>query len=133
MPTYAYRCDDCDVTFEVFKAMSDSDIPEACPGCEGETRKVPNWGGNTILKGDDWTSKNNRVAGQMAKKRQGLRVKEEEAKREGRVPSLVPNVEGEQCENWTDAKKLAKSKGKNTSGHDKFIAKEKAKTSKISP
>ena len=39
MPTYEYRCKDCDHEFEVVQAFSDSALTE-CPSCGGQLRKV---------------------------------------------------------------------------------------------
>jgi hypothetical protein len=42
------------------------------------------------------------------------------------VPSLAPNVDGERTDSWSDATKLAKSKGKDTSGYEKYARKERS-------
>ena len=39
MPTYAYRCADCDHTFDIYQQFSDSALTE-CPECKGKLRKV---------------------------------------------------------------------------------------------
>lgn len=40
MPTYVYKCDDCDYTFEARQSFSDDPLTE-CPTCEmGEVRRV---------------------------------------------------------------------------------------------
>jgi putative FmdB family regulatory protein len=39
VPTYEYRCKDCDHEFEVVQAFSDSALTE-CPSCGGALRKV---------------------------------------------------------------------------------------------
>ena len=42
MPTYVYRCNDCDYTFEARQRMSDAPLTN-CPDCEeGEVRRVIN-------------------------------------------------------------------------------------------
>jgi hypothetical protein len=58
-----------------------------------------------------------------------LSVKQVE--RYGTGPKPVPNVGGEEVGSWSEAAKLAKDKGLNTSSYEPMIAKEKA-TSKIS-
>lgn len=41
MPTYQYRCDGCENSFEAFRTMKD-ESPEKCPKCTGtETTRVP--------------------------------------------------------------------------------------------
>lgn len=40
MPTYVYKCDDCEHTFEARQSFSDDPLTE-CPSCEiGEVRRV---------------------------------------------------------------------------------------------
>ncbi len=36
--------------------------------------------------------------------------------------TLVPNVEGERVDSWGEASKLAKAKGKETTGYDRMAA-----------
>lgn len=39
MPTYEYRCDNCDRNFDVVQSFHDDPL-EACPTCESPVRKV---------------------------------------------------------------------------------------------
>lgn len=39
MPTYAYRCADCEHAFDIYQSFSDSALTE-CPECGGKLRKV---------------------------------------------------------------------------------------------
>lgn len=39
MPTYAYRCTECDHAFDVRQEFSDASLTE-CPECGGKLRKV---------------------------------------------------------------------------------------------
>lgn len=39
MPTYAYRCTQCDVAFDVVQAFTDAAL-DTCPECGGRLRKV---------------------------------------------------------------------------------------------
>lgn len=127
MPFYAYHCDACEHEFDVRKSMSKASDPEPCPKCEGETRKLVT-GCGVIFKGDDWSTKNGRVARQMAKKNSRLNQKQDEKVRDGGIPGgrLAPNVGGERVDSWSEAAKLAKSKGKDTTGYEKLARKEKA-------
>lgn len=131
MPFYSYRCDSCDHSFDVRKPMSESDTEESCPECRGETKKLVVPVGH-VLKGDDWASKNNRVSGQMRKNRDAAGRRQEERVRDGALPGgkLVPNVGGERVETWTDAAKLAKDKGKDTTGYERMAVDEKATAKK---
>ncbi len=49
MPTYEYKCDECDHKFEVFQSMSDEPI-KVCEKCGSNVRKVFNSTG-IIFKG----------------------------------------------------------------------------------
>ena len=50
MPTYEYRCNDCDHTFEEFQSIT-SDPLDACPVCNGTPRRLIGAGGGLIFKG----------------------------------------------------------------------------------
>ena len=39
MPTYSYRCTECDTAFDIHQAFTDSSLTE-CPTCAGKLRKV---------------------------------------------------------------------------------------------
>ena len=39
MPTYEYRCTECDHDFEVFQKFADAPLTQ-CPVCRGQLRKV---------------------------------------------------------------------------------------------
>ncbi|HNX59642.1 MAG TPA: zinc ribbon domain-containing protein [Spirochaetota bacterium] len=39
MPTYDYKCDSCDDTFEVFQSMNDEPLT-TCEKCGGKVRRV---------------------------------------------------------------------------------------------
>ena len=50
MPTYNYKCNDCEYEFSEFQKMSDSPI-EDCSHCEGEVRRIISGGSGMIFKG----------------------------------------------------------------------------------
>ena len=39
MPTYAYRCSECEHAFDIYQQFSDDALTE-CPECDGVLRKV---------------------------------------------------------------------------------------------
>jgi putative FmdB family regulatory protein len=39
VPTYSYRCTECDTAFDIHQAFTDSTLTE-CPSCGGKLRKV---------------------------------------------------------------------------------------------
>jgi hypothetical protein len=101
--------------------------PQECPECgHGPAKKLISGGSGFILRGDGWAGKNNRVKGQMRRKNQRLKGKEEAWKQDAGI-NLTPNVGGEQVGSWSDASKLAASQGKDTSGYNKLARKEKKK------
>jgi hypothetical protein len=63
----------------------------------------------------------------MAEKNRRLDQKQAERKREAPGVRLAPNVEGERVGSWSEAKKLAESKGKDGSTYEPMIRKEIAK------
>ena len=125
MPTYAYHCDDCDLGFDRILPISRYQEPQDCPECGQGPAKKKVTSTNFILRGDGWAGKNNRIRGQMRKKNQRLDAKQHGRKRDQPNVTLAPNVEGQRVESWSEASKLARSKGKDTSGYDTRAAKEK--------
>lgn len=126
MPNYSYKCLNaaCEEDFDKMLPVSQYDVPQPCPNCGNETEKQINSVG-FVLRGDSWPGKNIRIKNQMSRKNRRLDAKQNEKKRDAPPVSLAPNVNGERCESWSDAKKLAKSKGKETTSYDALIRKEK--------
>lgn len=50
MPTYDYRCKDCNSTFEHFQKMTDKPL-EVCDACGGELKRLIGAGLGPIFKG----------------------------------------------------------------------------------
>jgi len=50
MPTYDYKCKNCEITFEVFQKMSDEPIKK-CSKCGGEVKRLIGGGLKPIFKG----------------------------------------------------------------------------------
>lgn len=125
MPFYEYKCPACEEAFERMLSMSRYDEPQACPAC-GETAKKVISAAEVIFKGDDWASKNGRIARQMADKNSRLGKKQDERKKEAPVSTLAPNVNGERVGSWAEAQSLAKSQGKDASTYAPKVAAEQA-------
>lgn len=126
MPFYEYRCQSCQTEVTHLLKMSEMHNPPPCKECgSGDLKKLVSRT-SVIFKGDGWASKNNRIRNQMRKKNQRLTQKQNEMKRDAPSVNLVPNVGGERTESWSDAAKLARDKGKDTSGYDKLARKEKS-------
>lgn len=126
MPIYSYQCQVCSHAFDKMLSLSQYKDPQACEKCGGETKKMVT-AVNINFSGDGWATKNNRIAGQMRRKNARLKAKENERKRDSPGMTLAPNVGGERVNSWSDAAKLAKSQGKDTSGYQKLAQKEKSK------
>ena len=127
MPNYEYQCEGCDHSFERMLRIANYRDPQECPECgHGPAKKLISGGSGFILRGDGWAGKNNRVKGQMRRKNQRLKGREDQWKKDAGV-TLAPNVGGERTESWSDASKLAASQGKDTSGYNKLARKEKKK------
>ena len=50
MPTYEYKCLECDHKFEAFQSMKDDPL-ESCPECEGNVKRLISSGAGLIFKG----------------------------------------------------------------------------------
>jgi len=122
MPIYEYACPSCNVRFEVVKRMKNSGIPENCPECGTQGEKQVSLT-SFVLKGDDWPGKAQRVKGQMKARRETLAQKEKD--HAAPPMQLKPNVGGEETGTWSEAQKLAASKGKNTDSYEPLVQKEK--------
>jgi putative FmdB family regulatory protein len=59
MPTYQYRCTECDAELEVVQKFSD-DALTVCPECDGRLRKVYNAVG-VVFKGSGFYATDNRA------------------------------------------------------------------------
>jgi len=126
MAIYVFECGACEERFEVTLRIADRNLPQSCPDCASENTKRIIVDVGFILKGDDWPGKNIRIDGQMRTKNKKLKVKEDEQKKDAPLAKLVPNVEGEEAESWSDAKNMAASKGKDTSSYEPLVQKEKS-------
>jgi putative FmdB family regulatory protein len=127
VPTYEYRCESCDHDFERVLRIAQYDEPQTCPACGASpARKRVSLNAGFILSGDGWTGKNISIANQMARKNRRLDTKQNEMKRDAPAVTLTPNVDGERVGSWTEARKLAESKGKDASSYDAVVRKERA-------
>lgn len=128
MPLYSFQCTntECGNNFSLMLPMSEYKNTQHCGDCNSEcTLGVSEI--DFVLKGDNWTGKNIKIKGQMGRKNRRLASKENEFKRDdpSMQVSLAPNVDGERVDTWEDAKRLATSKGKDTTLYDSYIRKSK--------
>lgn len=50
MPTYDYKCTNCNYTFEYFQTMNAEPLTE-CPECKGRLKRIIGTGAGPIFKG----------------------------------------------------------------------------------
>lgn len=62
MPTYQYRCLDCEHEFEIVQRMIDDPLSE-CPECKGKIKRLIGAGAGIIFKGDGFYSTDYRSEG----------------------------------------------------------------------
>lgn len=55
MPTYEYKCKNCEHGFETRQSMSEAPL-SVCPKCGGELRRLINGGAGVIFKGSGFYS-----------------------------------------------------------------------------
>ena len=58
MPTYNYKCENCEHGFEVIQKISDESL-SFCPDCSKPTLKRVVYPVSTIFKGSGWVDKEN--------------------------------------------------------------------------
>ena len=120
MPTYQFSCK-CGSTEEIFRGVLET-TPVSCPSCGLAMAKdftpstIGHMRGSTPSKG----YKETRV---RKKRNAALGVKQME--RYGTGAKLIPNVDGEETNTWSEASKLAREKGKDVKQFEKLAEQEK--------
>lgn len=126
MPFYSYSCTTCEKDYNLRVSMEEYDKEQPCPDCGAKNARVWKPCTNMIFKGDGWSTKNERIKAQMRKKNEKLDARQNEMRNDTNVGGrLAPNVDGERVDSWSEAQKLAKSKGKETASYEPLIQKEK--------
>ena len=77
MPTYDYKCLECNYAFEEFQSMSDDPI-DVCPVCKGNVKRLIGTGAAPIFKGSGFyqTDYKNSSQNNMASKNSQSNKKE---------------------------------------------------------
>lgn len=105
--------------------------PVPCESCSKEAVRIISGMPGLIFPGDSWISKNLRIERQMRSKNERLDKKMREQKGDQASKyTLAPNVGGEVVKDWSDAQKLAKDQGKDTSSYEPMIQREKIQKTK---
>jgi putative FmdB family regulatory protein len=118
MPTYEYSCLDCGERFERILRISENKIPQCCSACSSNRTEKRITTCNFILSGDNWPGKAIRIKRQMAEKNARLDTKSAARSHDAPGMKLVPNVGGERVDSWSEAQRLAASKGKDASTYE---------------
>ncbi len=79
MPTYDYKCNECNYTFEEFQKMTDNPLEE-CPKCGGKVKRLIGAGVAPIFKGSGFYQTDYKNS--VADKSNGSKPKEEKPKKE---------------------------------------------------
>jgi putative FmdB family regulatory protein len=58
MPAYEYKCDSCEIHFEIRQKMSEQPL-ETCPECGGEVHRLISGGAGAITKGSQSSAYSN--------------------------------------------------------------------------
>ncbi len=124
MPNFDFECPQCEVVFERRLSVSSCSDPQTCAECGSPVKKLISMP-SFILKGDDWVGKNLRIESQMADRGRKAQARKDQMLREAPGMRLAPNVDGERVGSWSEAQKLAASKGKETSSYEPKIREEK--------
>lgn len=96
--------------------VKDYQEPQACPTCgQPAPRKMEAPGLN--FPGEGWMTKNLRVEKQMRENRDRVGRRSHQRKMDGGLPTMVPNVGGEETRTWGEAAKLAEEKGLDPTGY----------------
>lgn len=125
MPTYDYECPQCGASFDRVLPISQYNDPQTCECGTVATKIISPT--NFILKGDDWAGKAIKIKNQMAEKNRRLATRQEALKRDAPPATLVPNVNGERVDSWSEAQKLASSKGLNAESYAPKVQEEQSK------
>jgi len=83
MPTYEYKCTECEELFEYFQKITDPPFKE-CPVCGGEIKRLISGGAGIIFKGSGFYSTDNKSSSASAdyssKNKKESEIKKEEKK-----------------------------------------------------
>lgn len=125
MPVARYFCKNC--RFVYLEVSEDAESSRDAVMCACGLTAVWTFPPPQVqFRGDGWLTKNSQIRDQMADKNRAVAQRQDSLKREQPGLSLVPNVDGEEVKNWSEAVKLAKDKKKDLSGYLKNQSKEKA-------
>lgn len=103
MPTYDYRCLECEVQFEKFQGINEPHLEE-CPECNGKVKRLIGAGAGLIFKGSGFYITDYRSEGYK-----------ESAKKDEKAPSEKSNKDKKDKKEKQDKKSDTSSQAKSSS------------------
>jgi putative FmdB family regulatory protein len=91
MPTYEYKCSDCENVQEEVHSISITPMI-SCKICGGSCKRIISMNGNFILKGSDWPSQSFKMKDDMTKKNARMKTKMVEREKSGEGVSKVGDL-----------------------------------------
>lgn len=121
MPTFSFSCGGCSAVQDVFRSVSDTS-EVTCPSCGAAMQRLFTPSVSSHVRGMTLSKAHKESKVRMVGNAERA-VKQLE--RWGTGPSLVPNVDGSEVGSWSDAAKLAREQGKDSSTYSKLAEGEK--------
>lgn len=120
MPTYDYKCNKCDKEKEVFHSIKE-EPSIICSNCGEQMKRCisPNTTG-FILRGNGWAGKDAKEKSYRDTRRREMGRKMAMAHGDN-IQQIKPNYKGEVCDNWDQAKTLAKEDGVDPLRYEKQV------------
>jgi putative FmdB family regulatory protein len=121
MPVYEYKCERCQAQQEAVHGVGET--PAVACACGQVMQRQTVNALRVNYKGWDWVTKNQRE--DEYRQRRSARMQKKMLERP--TDKLVPNVNGEILDNWTDAQKYAQEKGYASASYETQVRKERKK------
>lgn len=119
MPIYEYTCTACNIIQESIHKVADMPQEESCRACGGSSKKILSL--SSFSLGPGFPGHDMKTARSRNKRSEEMGRKQLKTYGPKPGPKLTPNVEGEICKDWKDAKSLARDLGKDVSTYDPMI------------
>jgi len=116
MPVYNYKCTACEQNQEEIHPMAAIPLKTQCQSCGADTKKTLSQV-RVQLKGYGFPGKEMKEKNYRTARHAEMGRKQKEA--HGEASKVMPNVEGEICDTWSDAARLAEEKGKDVASYER--------------
>ena len=130
MPIYEFVCRKCEIIEEHFHKMSEEKREHTCPECQQLMDRI--FCTNFNIKDGLTGPPPSKITRENKYRERRSKIMDKRQRESHQTPELVPNVQNkdgkaEIFDSWSEAKKFAKSEGKNEKSYDQIISKEKKK------